>query len=66
MKRSILIVCSAMLMASLLGACQRQDVGMVAGGVAGAAAGNVLTNGSAIGTGVGAIGGAYAGRVLSQ
>jgi osmotically inducible lipoprotein OsmB len=66
MKKLLLVICSAVLAASLLSACQRQDEGMVAGGVVGGVAGSALTGGSALGTGIGVLGGAVVGRSLAN
>ncbi len=52
-----------------LAACtssQRQDTGMIAGGVVGGVAGSALTGGSTAGTIVGAVGGGYVGRQLAN
>lgn len=65
MKKATLI-CSILLSLSVLTACQRQDVGLVSGGVIGGVAGNAITGGSAIGTGIGAVGGALVGRELAK
>lgn len=44
----------------------RQDMGLIAGGVAGGAAGSVLTGGNALGTVGGAVGGAFLGNQLAK
>jgi len=62
-------VIAAVMLALTLTSCaswNRQDTGMLAGGVVGGVAGNVLTGGSAVGTGVGALGGAFVGREMSR
>ncbi|RDI48579.1 glycine zipper 2TM domain-containing protein [Aquicella lusitana] len=67
MNKILITLGTLVLAASLAGAaCQRQDVGMVAGGVVGGAAGHELTGGSALGTVAGAVGGAYVGRELAR
>jgi uncharacterized protein YcfJ len=65
MKKLILIV-SAILLATSLSACTNADTGTVVGGVGGAALGNVLTGGSALGTAVGAVGGAVVGNNIAR
>lgn len=64
--KKVTLICSILLSLSLLTACQRQDVGMVSGGVIGGVAGSAITGGSAVGTGIGVVGGALAGRELAR
>ncbi|OGT59610.1 MAG: hypothetical protein A3F14_03030 [Gammaproteobacteria bacterium RIFCSPHIGHO2_12_FULL_43_28] len=67
MKKILMTCATAVIIVGLSGAsCQRQDMGMVAGGVVGGAAGHAITGGSAAGTIVGAVGGAYVGRELAR
>lgn len=66
MKKLLSLCFTIILMTSLLSACQRKDVGMVAGGVVGGVAGSALTGGSTAGTVVGAVGGGYVGRQLAN
>jgi osmotically inducible lipoprotein OsmB len=66
MKKATPALLAIVLASSFMCACQRQDVGMAAGGVVGGLAGNAITGGSTAGTVVGAVGGAFVGRELSR
>jgi osmotically inducible lipoprotein OsmB len=66
MKKTTMMICTAMIAISLLGGCRRSDVGMVGGGVVGGLAGNAITGGSTIGTVVGAVGGGVVGHELAR
>lgn len=67
--KAIVSISMIILSMSVLSGCkgfERQDAGLVAGGVIGGVAGHELTGGSALGTVGGAVGGAYLGRQLTK
>jgi len=69
MKKILISNIAIILTVGLLTGCttsQRQDTGMVAGGVLGGVAGSALSGGNTAATIAGAVGGGYVGRELAD
>ena len=65
MKRVLTYTGIVLVAGTLLAGCEREDVGMVLGGVAGGAIGSAITDNNAVGTIAGSVGGAYLGRKIA-